>query len=156
MPIIGFGNVPPPCTGEPTAPLWRPTVQFSRHVLLVCAQSPLDRPCIDRIILSVRTHKPNIHHAIGVVDPNDDSVFVSRDVEHGPAVLQNTHRPDVPLHVGWRFPIRGSDLPYPGHYGIMGVSIAGASPQKGLERAHRDDSHHDSLPWSHRGTKPNP
>ena len=37
--------------------------------------------------------KPDIDHAIGIVDPHDDAIFVTRDIKDRPTVLQKQSPP---------------------------------------------------------------
>lgn len=43
--------------------------------------SSLDDLGIDLVVLAMGADEPDIDHAVGVVDPSDESVFVSRDIE---------------------------------------------------------------------------
>jgi hypothetical protein len=58
---------------------------------------------------------------IRIVDPDDDTVLVARDIEDDAAIAENTSAPDVSLDLCRLGPIRLSDLPEPGHYRLAGV-----------------------------------
>jgi len=57
------------------------------------------------IVLPMRPDKPDIDHAIGIVDPHNDAIFVTRDIEDRSTVLEDTGAADVPAPAGERTPI---------------------------------------------------
>ena len=54
---------------------------------IVSPGGSLNRLRVDLIVLAVGSDKSDVDHSIGVVDPNDDPVFISCDIEYDTAVL---------------------------------------------------------------------
>src|SRR5882762_8388407 len=42
--------------------------------------------CVGLIILTVRTNETDINDAVRIVDPDHNTIFVARNIEHGSAV----------------------------------------------------------------------
>jgi hypothetical protein len=85
--------------------------------------------------------EPGVDYTIRIVDPHDDPILVTGNIEHYPTVPQNAGRPNVSLHVCGAGPVGYFDLPNPGHQRIMRIAITLASRKKRLERADGDDPH---------------
>ena len=79
--------------------------------------------------------KPDVDHAIGIIDPHYDPVLVARDIEDRATVFENTGAADISLYVRRFCPIRLSHLPKPGHNRFIGVSHAFAALEKSLDSA---------------------
>ena len=57
----------------------------------------LNSLCIDCIVFAVCTDEPDVDDAIGIVDPDHDSILVSSDIEHYPTIFQDTCSPEMGL-----------------------------------------------------------
>src|SRR5262245_2801056 len=101
----------------------------------------------------MRADEADVDHAIRIVDPNHDAIFVAGDVEHDAAILEDTCAADSLFYIGRVRPVCSQDLPVPRHEWVARVRIAGASGEECLERAERDDPHDARLAWSQYGTK---
>lgn len=89
----------------------------------------------------MRADKPDIDHAVGIVDPHHDAVFVACNIEHRTTVLEDTRATDIPFYVSGLCPVRLPDLTKPGHDGLGRVSHDLATLKKNLDSAERDDPH---------------
>ena len=97
--------------------------------------------------------KPDIDDAVRIVDPDHDTILVTRNVKDNAAILEDTRAPDVTFDV-WRLrPISLPHLSKPGHHRLTSVGNAGSLIEKGFDRAERYDPHCLILAWSHTGTK---
>jgi hypothetical protein len=56
--------------------------------------------CVDGIVLPMRADKPDVDDAVGIINPNHDTIFVSRDIEDSSAILENTGAANIALEVG--------------------------------------------------------
>ncbi|CAH1385919.1 hypothetical protein NTGM5_170028 [Candidatus Nitrotoga sp. M5] len=54
---------------------------------------------INLVILRVGANKVDVYDSIGVVDPNDKSILVSRNIKHHPAIFEDTRVPEVLLYL---------------------------------------------------------
>jgi len=52
--------------------------------------------------LRMRADEPHVNDAIRVVDPDDDSVLIARNIEHGPSILEDARGADVALQISRR------------------------------------------------------
>jgi hypothetical protein len=44
---------------------------------------------VDLIVLAVCTDEADVNHAVGIVDPDDNAIFVTRDVKYDPPIPEN-------------------------------------------------------------------
>ena len=85
--------------------------------------------------------EPHVDDSIRVIDPNNNSILVTRDIEDSSAILEDAGAPNVSLDVCRCRPIRASDLSEPCHYRFTRVDTGGSPIQKRFEGAERDHSH---------------
>jgi hypothetical protein len=79
--------------------------------------------------------EPDIDNPIRIVDPNNDAILVTGDIEDSAAVLENADSADIPLDVRRPRPVGLPDLPLPSHCRLTCISNAGATIEKSLDRA---------------------
>jgi hypothetical protein len=82
--------------------------------------------------------KPEVHDAIRVVDPNDNSILVAGNVEHHAAISRDTGGPDVALYSRRAWPVGGLYLPGPCRHRFARIGIGRASRDKALQSRRRD------------------
>src|ERR1700730_3750282 len=109
--------------------------------------------CVDDVVLTMGADEPDIDHAIRIVDPHDDTILVTGDVEDRTAVFENAGAADISLDVRGLCPIGLLHLAKPRHHRLAGIGDARAKVEKGLDRAERYHPHGPSLTWSRFGTK---
>src|SRR5258706_1710004 len=85
---------------------------------------------VDSIILFVRTDESYVNDAIGEVDPHNDSILVSRDVEDHSTVLQDTGAADISFHVCGRSPVCPKNLLIPRQNRLASVAELGVTIKK--------------------------
>ena len=100
---------------------------------------------IDPIVLPVRSDKPDIDDAVGIVDPNHNTILVTGDIENRAAIIEDARAADGSLQLRRRRPISTPDLLVPSHYRLARVCVCGTSVQEGLKRASRNDPHGNIL-----------
>lgn len=84
---------------------------------------------------------PDVYHAIVVIDPHNQSILVSRDVEHHPPIPEDARGPKVTLDFGGRRPVRLQRMPVPSEQRLGGVGLVRVVSPESLERGQGDDSH---------------
>lgn len=89
--------------------------------------------------------KPDVNNAIRVVDPDHNTIFVTRNVEDGSAVLKDAGAANVALYICRSRPVGLPDLSEPSHDGFARIRKAAATTQKGLDRAERYHPHRPNL-----------
>jgi hypothetical protein len=90
--------------------------------------------------------KSDVHNAVRIVDPDNDSILVAGYIEHGPAIPKDAGTTDISLDVGWLRPVCLSNLPKPGHQRLTGIGYALASIEKRLDCAECYNPHNAILP----------
>lgn len=78
------------------------------------------------------SHEPNVDHAIGVVDLDDESVVVALDVEDNPAVADDAGAPVFLFDLRWRGPVLLLDLAVPSQEGLLRVGVCFPEFPEGL------------------------
>ena len=58
-----------------------------------------DARCVDGIVLPVGAYEPDVHDAIGIVDPDHDAILVAGDVKHHAAIPEDARAAEIPLDV---------------------------------------------------------
>src|SRR3990172_1450066 len=109
--------------------------------LMSIVVSPSNGLCVAPVVLGMGPDKSDIHHAVGVVDPDHDPIFVAGDVEHGAPVFENTGGFDIALQFGRRSPICLESMSVPRESGVLGIPIRRVFFPERLQRAQRDHSH---------------
>ena len=114
--------------------------------LMSIVVSPSNSLRVDPVVLGMSPDESDIHHAVGVVDPNHDPIFVAGDVEHGASILEDTGRCDIAFQFGRRSPVCFESMSVPCEDGFLGIPIRRILLPERLQRAQRDHSHgqHDS------------
>ena len=68
---------------------------------------------VDFVVLCVRADEADINHPVIVVDPDDEAVFVTADIERHPTVAQNAGIAVIALHVRGTGPVRPGNMTVP-------------------------------------------
>src|SRR2546426_4172190 len=102
---------------------------------------------VDLVVLGVRSHKPDVDHPIGVVDPHHEPVVVALDVEHHAVVADDARASVLLLDLRGGIPILLLDLAVPREQRLFRVSVL---LPKLAESFLRDDPHAlcTSVPFS--------
>ena len=101
----------------------------------------------------MRTDEPDVNDAIGIVNPDNDPVFISCDIEYRPPIPQNAGVADIPFEVSRPGPVRSQNLAIPRHQRFARIFDVGALIKIFVNRTDRDDPHSVIVAWSHVGTK---
>jgi len=87
---------------------------------------PLDRLCMDGVVLLVRADKLDENDPVWVVDGRDQAILVASDIEDHTSVFQDACGTKVSLDVRRGLPLGLEDMAMPGKKWLLRVSILGA------------------------------
>src|ERR1700738_3585745 len=93
------------------------------------------------VVLTMGADEPDIDHAIRIVDPHDDTILVTGDVEDRTAVFENAGAADISLDVRGLCPIGLLHLAKPRHHRLAGNGDAPAKVGEGADCAERQPPH---------------
>ncbi len=102
---------------------------------------PLDRLGVDPVILSMGADEPDINHPVGVVDPDYQTILVSRQIKHHSAIFENTGRGEVTPEVGRCSPICLQSVIVSGERRLFSVLVFRMILPKSLQGRQGDHSH---------------
>lgn len=68
-------------------------------------------------------HEADVNQAVGVVDPHDQAIFISSDVETNAVVGKEAGVAIIRFDLGGRFPIRALRELEPRFEGLLGVGM---------------------------------
>src|ERR1700738_2594647 len=89
------------------------------------------------VVLTMGADEPDIDHAIRIVDPHDDTILVTGDVEDRTAVFENAGAADISLDVRGLCPIGLLHLAKPRHHRLPAAGGAPAHVDREPSRASR-------------------
>ena len=56
---------------------------------------------INPVVLRMGADKSDVYDSVGVVDPHDKSILVSRNIEHHTTIFKDADIPEALLYLGW-------------------------------------------------------
>jgi len=101
----------------------------------------LNRLHINLVVLGVGADESDIHDPIGIVDPHHQPVFVSGNVEHHPAILEDAGIAKVLLYLRRGCPVSFESMPIPRQHRFRGIGVARIIFPECPERRYGNDSH---------------